>query len=58
VSGGRRQILSIVRDITQRKAHEAEIERLNRMFFVISQVNQALVRAKNQSELFTEVCRV
>ncbi len=58
MSGGRRQILSIVRDITQRKAHEAEIERLNRMFFVISQVNQALVRAKNQSELFTEVCRV
>jgi PAS domain S-box-containing protein len=58
LTDGRQQVLSIVRDITQRKAHEEEIERLNRMFFVISQVNQALVRAKDRSELFTEVCRV
>ncbi len=58
LTDGRQQVLSIVRDITQRKAHEEEIERLNRMFFVISQVNQAMVRAQNRDELFAEICRV
>lgn len=46
------------RDITERKNHEREIERLNRVYFVISQVNQALVRAKTREILFAEVCRV
>lgn len=55
---GRRHVFSIIRDITQRKAHEEEIERLNRMYFIISQVNQVLVRANSRDELFREVCRV
>jgi PAS domain S-box-containing protein len=55
---GRPHVLAIYRDITERKAHEREIERLNRIYFVISQVNQAVVRAKARDELFTEVCRV
>ena len=55
---GRRQVMSIIRDISERKAHELEIERLNRIYHVISEVNQVLVRAKSREELFNEVCRV
>ncbi|HTZ19660.1 MAG TPA: PAS domain S-box protein [Opitutaceae bacterium] len=50
--------LSIVRDITQRRAHEREIERMNRLYAALSQVNQALVRVTGRQELFDEVCRV
>ncbi len=55
---GEQRIVTTLIDLAERKAHEEEIERLNRMYFVISQVNQALVRAKNRDELFREVCRV
>ncbi|MBI5692329.1 MAG: PAS domain S-box protein [Verrucomicrobia bacterium] len=58
VVDGRRFVLSIVRDISERRAHELEIERLNRLYQVISQINQALVRAKSEAELFAAVCRV
>ena len=50
--------LSIIRDITQRQAHEREIERMNRLYAALSQVNQALVRVTSRQELFDEVCRV
>lgn len=55
---GERYSLTTLVDITQQKRHEAEIERLNRMYFVISQVNQALVRARDRASLFREVCTV
>jgi len=46
------------RDITQRKAHEREIERLNRLYAVLSEVNQAVVRASSRDQLLQEICRV
>ncbi|MBI5766238.1 MAG: PAS domain S-box protein [Verrucomicrobia bacterium] len=55
---GRRHVLSVIRDVTQRYAHEREIERLNRLYFVISQINQAIVHVKSREALFAEVCRV
>ncbi|HWI57216.1 MAG TPA: PAS domain S-box protein, partial [Bacillota bacterium] len=56
--GGETYLLSIIRDITQRQAHEREIERLNRLYAAMSQVNQAVVRAGSRDELIREVCRV
>ncbi len=56
--GGVRYKLGIIRDITQRKAHEAEIERLNRLYATLSQVNQTIVRCQTREELFAEICRV
>jgi PAS domain S-box-containing protein len=55
--GGGHYILSIIRDITQRKAHEREIERLNRLYLALSQVNEAVVRADSRDRLLREVCR-
>jgi PAS domain S-box-containing protein len=56
--GGQRCKLGIIRDITQRKQHEAEIERLNRLYAALSEINQVLVRARSREELFAEVCRI
>jgi len=55
---GRRHLLSLVRDVTERKAHEHEIGRLNRLYRVISHVNQALARVKSRDKLFDVICRV
>ncbi len=49
---------SITRDITEYKAHEREIERLNRLYSVLSHVNQTVVKVQSRQELFSEVCRV
>ncbi len=55
---GRRYHLGILRDISQRKAHEAEIERVNRLYVTLSQVNQTIVRCRSREELFADLCRV
>lgn len=48
----------VKRDISDRKAFELEIRRLNRLYAVLSQVNQAIVRVGSRAELFTDICRV
>ena len=55
---GRHFSLGIYRDLTQRKAHEREIERLNRLYSALSQINQAIVRARTREELFGKVCQM
>ncbi len=56
--GGTRYKLDIIRDITQRKAHEAEIERLNRLYATLSRINQTITRLKSREELFQVICRI
>jgi PAS domain S-box-containing protein len=51
-------ILSITRDISDRKRHEEELARLNRLHNVLSHVNQALLRSHSQKDLFGEICRI
>ena len=48
----------ILRDIRQRKAHEAEIERLTRLYAALSQINQAIVWLRTREELLRRVCQV
>lgn len=48
----------ILRDITQRIRQEVEIRRLTRLYAVLSQVNQVIIRVNSQTELFQEVCRI
>lgn len=56
--GGARYNLAILRDTTQRQAHEREIERLNRLYRTLSELNQILVRVKTRDALFQEACRI
>ena len=45
-------------DITQRKKAEVKLRRSNRAMKVLSDSNEALVHATNESELVDEVCRI
>jgi diguanylate cyclase (GGDEF)-like protein/PAS domain S-box-containing protein len=46
------------RDITARKAAEARIRRLNRVYAVLSGINGLIVRATDRAELYREACRI
>lgn len=45
-------------DITEHKDDEEKIRRLNRLYAVLSETNQAIVRAADQDSLFQDICRV
>jgi diguanylate cyclase (GGDEF)-like protein/PAS domain S-box-containing protein len=51
-------LLGITRDITARKAADARIIRLNRVYAVLSGINSAIVRIRGRDELFREMCRI
>ncbi len=50
--------LAIQRDITERKRAEENIGNLNRVYQVLSNVNQAIVRTRDRQQLFNEICRI
>jgi len=56
VLGGERYRLDVVRDITLRRKHEAEIGRLSRLHAAHSGVNQAILRAEGRDALLNDVC--
>jgi len=47
----------IIRDLSERKAAEAKIQRLTQLYAALSQCNQAIVRCANEDELFAQICR-
>ncbi len=51
-------IVTIARDITERKAQQEKIERLSRVHAVLSGINAAIVRIRDREELFRECCRI
>ena len=48
----------IVRDISERKMAEQKILHVNRLYSFISQINQVIVREKDDQTLFNEACRI
>ncbi|HVY95127.1 MAG TPA: response regulator, partial [Bryobacteraceae bacterium] len=46
---------SIVRDMSERKRAQRQIDRLNRLYAVLSRCGQTIVRAQSESDLFREV---
>ena len=55
-AGQARRMAGIVQDITERKQAEIALCRSNRALKVISECNQALVRATSETELLQQVC--
>ncbi len=55
---GKNYFQAINRDITERKEAEEKIKRANRLYAVLSQVNQAIVRVTESDLLFDEICRI
>ena len=50
-------VLSLT-DITERKRVEAELAIVTRLYVVLSRVNEAIVRTRDERGLFDEVCRI
>ncbi|HEX2649149.1 MAG TPA: PAS domain S-box protein [Burkholderiales bacterium] len=46
------------KDITENKAQQKRIERLSRVYAVLSGINAAIVRISERAELFRETCRI
>ena len=55
---GQNYYQTFVRDISERKDSELKITRLNRVYSVLSNINQLIVRVKDKSKLFVEVSRI
>lgn len=55
---GIERILKISRDITMRKLAEVHIRRLNRMYAILSDINQTIVREKNSTAILEAACRI
>ena len=51
-------VLGQGRDITQSRRHEARIQRLNQAYAVLSGVNAAIARVRQEDALYAEVCRI
>jgi PAS domain S-box-containing protein len=48
----------IVHDITQRKQSALELTKINRVYALISQINNLIIRTHSQKELFEEICNI
>jgi PAS domain S-box-containing protein len=51
------QVFTTFEDITQLRERGLEISRLNRLYEVISRVNQVILRGSEQAELLSTICR-
>ncbi len=50
--------ITTMTDITERKQAENRIEKLNRVYAMLSEVNQAIVRIREPQALFERACRI
>jgi diguanylate cyclase (GGDEF)-like protein/PAS domain S-box-containing protein len=57
-SADRWTIVTLVRDITDRKEAERRIIHLNRVHAMLSGINTLIVRVRSRDELFSEACRI
>ncbi|MBC7845022.1 MAG: PAS domain S-box protein [Flavobacterium sp.] len=48
----------IIHDITKRKQSTIELNKINRVYSLISQINNLIIRIKDKNELFQEICRI
>lgn len=55
---GAKYIQFIIQDITQRKAYEDKIRHLNRVYYVLSNVNHMIVYEKDRNVIFRKLCEI
>ncbi len=50
-------VRGMAHDVTERRAADARIQRLNNLYAALSQCNEAITRSGSEEELFPQVCR-
>ncbi len=50
-------VVKLVRDVTERRAADAKIQRQASLFAALSQCNHAIARCSSEEELFPQICR-
>lgn len=58
LSNGRQARQILVNDVTERKLAEENMSHIARLYALHSEVNQAIIKCKNQNELFDTICSV
>ncbi|HEX4598238.1 MAG TPA: EAL domain-containing protein [Burkholderiaceae bacterium] len=58
MSGEVVRLAGVAEDITDRKREAQKLQRLTRMYAVLSGINGAIVRVSNREDLFRECCRI
>jgi PAS domain S-box-containing protein len=48
----------LTREVDRRRRSEQRLERSNRLYAVLSEVNQAIVRVRDRNRIFQELCRI
>jgi|GEM_PF-1199296 len=56
--GSEKVIQGIIRDITERRTFEKNLVKMNRVYSVLSNTNQLIVREKDRQKLFNEICKI
>ena len=51
-------LIGVLHDITERRQAEKHVERLNRVYAVLSDINQAIVRVKDSQAMLEAACRI
>jgi PAS domain S-box-containing protein len=51
-------ILILINDISDHKKAEKELNKLNRIYTVLSNINQTIVRVKDKQTIYDEACRI
>ena len=52
------QFAVVFMDITERKHQEEQIKKLTKLYSVLSRVNEAIVRVRDEESLYSEICRI
>lgn len=50
--------ISVIEDITERKAADLRLQRLNRLYAVLSRINETIVRVRDPRQLYEQVCQI
>jgi diguanylate cyclase (GGDEF)-like protein/PAS domain S-box-containing protein len=59
LEGGRlARVAGVAKDVTERRASDDRIRRLNRLYAMLSAINALIVRVGDRDELFTQACRI
>ena len=50
--------VAFVRDITQQKSDQLQLERITRLYSALSECNEVIVRSETLHHLYSEICRI